>query len=118
MARDFYDVLGVSRTASAVEIRRAYRRLARRYHPDANPGDEAHARFDELATAYEVLHDSERRARYDRSTAGVRAAGQDAPAFVPRRPDRDVPRFLDDDVDHRPPHPRPIVVVWARWRWW
>lgn len=64
---DFYEILQVSRDASAEEIKRAYRRLARDSHPDANPGDvEAEARFKELAAAYEVLSDPDKRARYDR----------------------------------------------------
>ncbi len=64
--RDYYDVLGVGRSASQDEIKRAFRRLARRHHPDVNPEDpEAEARFKELAEAYEVLGDPERRAHYD-----------------------------------------------------
>ena len=56
--RDYYDVLGVSKTASADEIRRAYRKLALKYHPDKNKGDkEAEERFREIANAYEVLRD-------------------------------------------------------------
>jgi len=64
--RDYYDILGVGRNASQDEVKRAFRRLARRHHPDVNPNDpEAEARFKELAEAYEVLGDRERRARYD-----------------------------------------------------
>ncbi len=64
--RDYYEVLGVERTASAEEIKKAYRKLALKYHPDHNPGDaEAEARFKEAAEAYEVLREPERRARYD-----------------------------------------------------
>jgi molecular chaperone DnaJ len=67
MATDYYDVLGVSRNASDAEIKRAYRQLARKYHPDANPDDpEAEARFKEIARAYETLCDPQRRANYDR----------------------------------------------------
>ena len=64
---DLYELLEVDRDAGAEEIKRSYRRLAMRYHPDANPGDEAaEARFKQIAAAYEVLSDPERRARYDR----------------------------------------------------
>ena len=64
--RDYYDTLGVGRTSSQEEIRRSFRRLARRYHPDVNPNDsESEARFKEIAEAYEVLRDPERRAMYD-----------------------------------------------------
>jgi molecular chaperone DnaJ len=64
---DLYEILEVSRDAAADDIKRSYRRLARKYHPDANPDDpEAEARFKELAAAYEVLSDPEKRERYDR----------------------------------------------------
>lgn len=74
---DFYAVLGVSRTASADEIKKAYRRRARELHPDANQHDpQAEERFKELARAYEVLSDPEQRARYDRfGEAGLGGAG-------------------------------------------
>lgn len=73
MSDDLYEILGVSRQATQDEIKKAYRRLARQHHPDANSGDsEAEARFKEIAMAYEVLSDAERRAQYDR----FGAAGQ------------------------------------------
>jgi molecular chaperone DnaJ len=66
LERDYYADLGVSATASAEEIKKAYRKLARTYHPDANPGDEAaEARFKDISQAYDVLADDKRRAEYD-----------------------------------------------------
>jgi DnaJ-class molecular chaperone len=66
-AKSYYDILGVSRNASDKEIRQAYRRLARRHHPDVNPGDkQAEGRFKEINRAYEVLSDSDKRRKYDR----------------------------------------------------
>ena len=62
--RDYYEVLGVDRSASEDEIKKAYRKLAMRYHPDHNPGDaEAEQKFKEAAEAYDVLRDAEKRAR-------------------------------------------------------
>jgi molecular chaperone DnaJ len=75
--RDYYEVLGVEKNASADDIKRAYRRLALKYHPDKNPGDkEAETKFKECAEAYEVLSDPEKRKRYDQfGHDGLRGAG-------------------------------------------
>lgn len=74
--RDYYEVLGVSKSASDDEIKKAYRKLAVKYHPDRNPGDkEAEAKFKEINEAHEVLSDKQKRARYDQfGHAGVGGA--------------------------------------------
>lgn len=64
--QDYYEILGVSKTAEEREIKKAYKRLAMKYHPDRNQGDkEAEAKFKEIKEAYEVLTDSQKRAAYD-----------------------------------------------------
>lgn len=64
--KDYYEILGVTKSASAEEIKKAYRKMALKYHPDKNPDDkEAEAKFKEAAEAYEVLSDSEKKSRYD-----------------------------------------------------
>lgn len=85
--RDYYEVLGVERTASADEIKRSYRRLAMKFHPDRNPGDaEAETRFKEAAEAYEVLSDDGRRKMYDQyGHAGLRGTpGHDFRSMDPQ----------------------------------
>ena len=71
--RDYYEVLGVSKGATDAEIKKAYRKLAKQYHPDMNPGDKtAEAKFKEVNEAYSVLSDKDKRAKYDQfGHAGV-----------------------------------------------
>ncbi|MFM1794783.1 MAG: molecular chaperone DnaJ [Bacteroidota bacterium] len=75
--RDYYEILGVAKSSSADEIKKAYRKVAMQYHPDRNPGDkEAEEKFKEAAEAYEVLSDQDKRAQYDRfGHAGVNGRG-------------------------------------------
>ena len=85
--RDYYEVLGVGKTASTQEIKSAYRKLAQKYHPDRNPGDkEAEEKFKEAAEAYAVLSDTEKRGRYDRfghqGVGGPAGAGFDPTIFA------------------------------------
>jgi len=84
--RDYYEILGVARDATAAQVKSAYRKLAVKYHPDKNPGDsEAEERFKEAAEAYAVLSDDEKRARYDRfgreAPGGFGAGGFDPTIF-------------------------------------
>jgi len=74
--KDYYELLGLARDASADDIKKAYRKLARKYHPDVSKEAQAEARFKEIAEAYEVLKEPEKRAAYDRLGANWRA-GQD-----------------------------------------
>jgi molecular chaperone DnaJ len=77
MKRDYYEILGVSKNATADEIKKAYRKVAMQYHPDRNPGDKtAEEKFKESAEAYEVLSDADKRAQYDRyGHAGLNGRG-------------------------------------------
>src|SRR6187397_306711 len=75
--KDYYEVLGVPRTASAQDIRKEYRKLARKFHPDVNQGDKsAEEKFKDINEAYEVLSDAEKRKKYDELGANWKA-GQD-----------------------------------------
>mgnify|MGYP005855520881 CR=1 FL=1 len=81
-AKSYYDILGVSRTADEKQIRQAYRKLARKYHPDVNPNDKAAAqRFKEIQNAYEVLSDPEKRKKYDQFGEAWQYAEQAGPGF-------------------------------------
>lgn len=92
--KDYYATLGVARDASADDVKRAYRKLARKYHPDVSKEPDAEARFKELGEAYEVLKDADKRAAYD--TIGQRSGGE---AFQPP-PDWDTAYEFHGGADH------------------
>ena len=87
MARkDYYKILGVSKDASEDEVKRAYRKLARKYHPDVNPGDtSSEEKFKEISEAHEVLSDKEKRAGYDQFGASPFGGRQGWDAGEPMR---------------------------------
>ena len=83
--RDFYEVLGVPRTATQDEIQRAYRKLARQHHPDVNKDPEAEDRFKEISEAYDVLSDPQTRRRYDAFGPDFRQVPEDVDPEAFRR---------------------------------
>jgi molecular chaperone DnaJ len=84
--RDYYEVLGVSRTASDAELKKAFKKLAMKYHPDRNPDDPAaNEKFKEAAEAYEILSDSEKKSAYDQfGHAGCSRHGRRSRSWIPR----------------------------------
>src|SRR5215203_5898264 len=97
---DYYAALGVERGASADEIKKAYRRLAQKYHPDVSKEPGAEARFKEVAEAYQTLKDPEKRAAYD--ALGSRAQGEEfrpPPDWARQHGGAGSERFSFDDVD-------------------
>jgi NADH-quinone oxidoreductase subunit C len=113
--KDYYAVLGVAETATPKEIKSAYRKLSRKYHPDANEGDAAaEERFKEISAAYNLLSDTEKRARFDRGELTIwisREAIRDAVAFLKSDPELDFNYLADVTcVDWYPAEPRFEVV--------
>lgn len=89
---DYYSVLGIKRSASQEEIKRAYRKAVFRYHPDRNPGDnEAAGKFKQVLDAYEILSDSQRRANYDQVTGPAQAESE-----AEEEPAEESPQFGSD----------------------
>ena len=79
--RDYYEVLGVSRDVSADDLKKAYRKLAVKFHPDKNPGDKtSEDKFKEVGEAYDILSDDQKRAAYDRYGHGAFAGGMGGPS--------------------------------------
>ena len=95
--RDYYEVLGVSNDASSGDIKKAYRKLAVKFHPDKNPDDpEAEENFKELGEAYEVLMDDQKRAAYDRFGHAAFEQGVGAGDFLDASPTCSEPRGHDE----------------------
>ena len=119
--QDHYAVLGVGRDANPQVIHRAYRALARRYHPDVYGGHDAEPRFRKISAAYEVLHDPAKRALYDAVPARRRVSAEPArarsfPRWTAGRTSGDAPRFIDEEpecpVAGAPSAGAPVRVPW------
>ena len=116
--RDFYEVLGVERGASEADLKKAYRRLAMKYHPDRNPGDkEAEDKFKEANEAYEVLSDASKRAAYDQyGHAGVTTR---TAILATRKPRTSKPRLASAPrAGQAGTHDPPRGSLLPRWRVW
>jgi molecular chaperone DnaJ len=105
-AKDYYELLGIRKDATEKDIKQAYRRLARKYHPDVNPGDKtAEAKFKEINAAYEVLSDKEKRAKYDKygdkwqyADQFEKAGGQPPSGFYEYSPDEETNFHFGGDI--------------------
>ncbi|MHC4398829.1 MAG: DnaJ C-terminal domain-containing protein [Planctomycetota bacterium] len=103
MAEDYYKTLGVSRDASQDDIQKAYRKLARRYHPDMNPDDKtAKKKFQQVQAAFDVLNDPQKREMYDRYGSAFETMGAGGPHGGPWGPGTGGPGFSFDDIDFGP----------------
>ena len=113
MARDYYDILGLSKSASESEIKSSYRKLAMKYHPDRNPGDKkAEEKFKEISESYEILKDPQKKAAYDQfghaafSTIHATRSGKPMPQCAACSGARDVgvmPGWVLISSNHTPP---------------
>ena len=120
--RDYYEVLGVEKTASEDEIKKAYRKIAIKYHPDRNPGDkEAEEKFKEAAEAYNVLHDPKSRQQYDQFGFNGPGMGgfDDIFGGASMNMDDIFSMFIDapPKMSSKPPMPGPLKPNWSYcWR--
>ena len=120
--RDYYEVLGVSKDADDAAIKKAYRQLAKKYHPDMNPGDkEAEAKFKEASEAYAVLSDPDKRRQYDQfghaafdGGAGAQTQAFSLPAHAVRPYSLHEPRHSDQF--HQTPSQNPGSRSPSRWK--
>ena len=117
--RDYYEILGVERKAAADEIKRAYRKLAKQFHPDMNPHPDAARRFSEIDLAHDTLIDPDLRRSYDLQTSarGRSTRRQAGPASEPARPQRpEAPRGIPPGELARNQTPKPRKTRREAWR--